>query len=106
MNELEEMRKKLIELFKLKEYETNNFKIEISTHGSKNYVTITKMYDKPVIPKDMTLSEFFKCIKDIIGAKYIYLGEDIHQTGCDTCEYVSRYGWEFIASDKPIETSI
>lgn len=67
--------------------------IEIRHSGDSVYVKVTQMYDKP--QHGMGLREMVHKMCEAVGHEEMEEYDEIHESGCDTCDYGSCYGTEF-----------
>ena len=80
--------------------------IKIRIRDTHTAVTVSAMYEKPQLGKskydydpdhkEPDLITFLTQVRDACGAERIDLGTETARSGCDTCDYGSEYGWEFL----------
>lgn len=65
-------------------------------------IRLVDMYERP-FPSHYkgNILAFFRDIETIAGANNIALEDEINEGGCETCDYGSQYGWEFVAWRTP-----
>lgn len=78
-------------------------KVEVvhKVHKSKIAISvkITAMYERPVISQfNNNLRLFFNAVQLAVGSSEIALHQEVNDSGCETCDYGSEYGWEIICS--------
>lgn len=60
-------------------------------------IVISEMYRKPILKSfDDNLLKFLTLMQTTIGYDNLDLYEEISSSGCETCDYGSKYGWEFV----------
>jgi hypothetical protein len=84
------------------EYGYNDGEVEVVPLGDERYlITITQMYETPLPERFKgNLLEFFEAVKNIVDCNFLQLKDEISEGGCETCDYGSKYGWSFIASNR------
>lgn len=90
----EDFEEKMFSLFSEKKYCDTIFKINIHDEN-KAVITYTSMYSNPVD----NLFQFGLHLVELFGTKAIDFDNDYNSSGCETCDYGSEYGTDYIIND-------
>lgn len=79
--------------------------VEVKRRKHKGFpaleIRLVKMYERPVPAQyEGNLLKFFDAIKAAAGTENLDLVYDVSNPGCETCDWGSAYGWEFVAWDE------
>lgn len=99
MKTKEEIQKAVFEICKDSDYEGSHKArdLEITVedrYGGGFNLKIAQMYNCPIHDRySGNVLKFFDAVQAACDAKNIELGHDIAQSGCETCDHGSEYGW-------------
>jgi len=88
----------------LTEQITNLFKcvetVEVAVRDNKVYITVADMYDPPQFIAPHSFLTGMMEIAKLCGKTELTIDGTISKGGCETCDFGSSYGYEFIAWNK------
>lgn len=100
----EEIKEAVAEVLNIRPYCDATIEVKDTKKDGKPAVIVEvySMYEKPMVPEnfDGGLVGFFSAIQLAIGTDNLDLYSEIGYGGCESCDYGSRYGWEFIGWNK------
>lgn len=98
MHKIEQLRKELLRRFNDGAYkgaeEIQGWKLEIKQEDSTVYITASRMYN--YLPLNF---DTMKVISEILGTTKIDDAQRTHHSGCETCDYGSKYQWTLVCKE-------
>lgn len=72
----------------------------VAVRDNKVYITVADMYDPPRFIRPFSFLTGMMEIAKLCGKTELTIEDTISEGGCETCDFGSSYGYEFVAWNK------